>query len=164
VVHLPEIKIDKGLTRMIKRNLPVDYDTTGLSDEFREMINVKDPMIVSGCDKTLKLWDMESGECIQTFTGHRCSVESVALSPDGSQLVSGSRDYMLKLWNVETGECIRTYTGHQGSVCSVAWSPDSNSLVSSSFDTLKLWSVETGDCIRTFTGHCDSVNSAAIIS
>ncbi|WGV26771.1 protein kinase domain-containing protein [Halotia branconii] len=114
-------------------------------------------------DKTIKLWNLETGKQIRTFIGHSSWINSVAISPDGKTLVSGSSDETIKLWNLETGEQIRTFTGHSESVNSVAISPDGKTLVSGSSDeTIKLWNLETGEQIRTFTGHSESVNSVAI--
>ncbi|MEH2181504.1 serine/threonine-protein kinase [Nostoc sp.] len=114
-------------------------------------------------DKTIKLWNLATGEQIRTLTGHSYSVNSLAISPDGKTLASGSYDYPIKLWNLVTGEQIRTLTGHSDSVGSVAISPDGNILASGSFDkTIKLWNLETGEQIRNLTGHSDSVWDLAI--
>ncbi|MGD2181372.1 WD40 repeat domain-containing protein [Lusitaniella coriacea] len=74
--------------------------------------------------------------------GHENSVISVAFSPDGKTLASGSLDNTIKLWNWETGEEIHTLTGHENSVRSVAFSPDGKTLASGGEDnTIKLWDV-----------------------
>ena len=52
-------------------------------------------------DKTIKLWDIETGKEIRTFEGHKDEVSSVAFSPDGEYIVSGSGDNTLKLWDVK---------------------------------------------------------------
>jgi WD40 repeat protein/uncharacterized protein YecT (DUF1311 family) len=94
--------------------------------------------------------------------GHSWDVTSVAFSPDGRYVLSGSLDNTLKLWNVATGEEIRTFKGHSISVESVAFSPDGRYALSGSGDnTLKLWDVATGEEIRTFTGHTGPVESVA---
>ncbi|MBF0296098.1 MAG: pentapeptide repeat-containing protein [Magnetococcales bacterium] len=119
--------------------------------------------LLSGSDdKTLKLWDARTGECLLTCKGHQSYVLSVAFSPDGATLLSGSNDKTLKLWDARTGECLRTCQGHQASVRSVAFSPDGATLLSGSHDdTLKLWDARTGECLRTCQGHQDVVLSVA---
>ena len=73
--------------------------------------------------------------------GHSNPVWSVAFSPDGQYLASGSWDKTVKLWHVESGECTRTMEGHSHPVYSVAFSPDGQYLASGSGDnTVKLWS------------------------
>ena len=49
-------------------------------------------------DKTVKLWDVTSGECLQTLEGHSNSVMGVSFSPDGTKVASGSWDKTIKIW------------------------------------------------------------------
>jgi len=92
--------------------------------------------------------------------GHSSIVTSVAFSPDGKQIISGSNDNTVKLWDVATGRIIRTLSGHTHYVFSVAFSPDGRQILSGSWDnTIKLWDTATGREIRTFSGHTDGVRS-----
>jgi WD40 repeat protein len=94
--------------------------------------------------------------------GHTGSVYSVAFSPDGKQLVSGSHDKTIKLWDVTTGREIKTFSGLPPStIITVCFSPDGKQILSGSFDGIKLWDVATGREIRTFTGHNNPVYSIA---
>ncbi|MFN6274728.1 MAG: NACHT and WD repeat domain-containing protein, partial [Microcystis sp.] len=97
-------------------------------------------------DKTIKLWNVETGEEIRTLKGHNGHVYSASFSSDGKTLASGSEDTTIKLWNLETGQEIRTLTGHNETVNSVSFSPDGKTLATGSGDnTIKLWDVETGE-------------------
>jgi WD40 repeat protein/subtilase family serine protease len=94
--------------------------------------------------------------------GHSGSVNSVAFSPDGSLIASGSWDLTIKLWRVSDGALVRTLTGHMGDVNSVAFSPDGSLLASGSWDrTIRLWRVSDGALVATLTGHTSSVTSVA---
>ncbi|GCB21817.1 vegetative incompatibility protein HET-E-1 [Aspergillus awamori] len=99
---------------------------------------------------------------LQTLEGHSHWVWSVAFSPDGRTLASGSDDGAIKLWDTATGTEQQTLTGHSDSVWSVAFSPDGRTLASGSDDkTIKLWDTATGTEQQTLTGHSDSVWSVA---
>ena len=102
------------------------------------------------------------GNLLQTLTGHSHSVNSVAYSPDGQTLASGSNDNTIKLWNVKTRKLLQTLTGHSSLVSSVAYSPDGQTLASGSDDnTIKLWNVNTGNLLQTLNGHSKWVYSVA---
>ena len=110
-------------------------------------------------DKTVRLWDANTGRHIRTLTGHW--VLSVSFSPDGNTLASGGWQE-IRLWDAHTGRHIRTLTGHTSSVYSVSFSPDGNTLASRSLDkTVRLWDAHTGRHIRTLTGHTGGVSSVS---
>ncbi len=112
-------------------------------------------------DKTVKLWDAQTGVLKRTLTGHSCQVFSVAFSPDGKMLASGSCE-TVKLWDVQTGMLKQTLTGDSFYVFSVAFSPDGKMLASGSSDnTVKLRDAQTGVLKQTLTGHSDHVRSVA---
>jgi WD40 repeat protein len=101
--------------------------------------------------------------CVFTLPGHSSFVNSLAISPDGKILASGSWDKTIKIWNLETTELLGTLTGHSDRVNSVAISYDGKMLVSGSSDeTIKFWNLHNGDLLCTFPGHSMEVNSVAI--
>ncbi|MFZ2349580.1 MAG: PKD domain-containing protein [Candidatus Bipolaricaulis anaerobius] len=114
-----------------------------------------------GTSLGIELRDSQTLELVRFFSGHTSDVYSVAFSPDGSLLASGSDDNTIKLWEVATGRLVRTLTGHTWDVYSVAFSPDGSLLASASYQEIKLWDVATGRLVRTLTGHTGSVLSVA---
>ena len=88
--------------------------------------------------------------------------QSVAYSPDGKSIVSGSRDETIKIWDAKSGQLLSTLIGHKDSVFSVAYSPDGKSIISGSWDkTIKIWDVKSGKLLSTLIGHEDGVYSVA---
>ena len=60
----------------------------------------------------MKIWNAATGDVEQTLAGHSSFVWSVAFSPDGSKIVSGSEDNTVKIWNAATGDVEQTLAGH----------------------------------------------------
>ena len=109
-------------------------------------------------DQTIGLWDIQTGERLQTLVGHGNWVRSLKFSPDGTHLASGSYDQTIKLWHVPTGELLQTLEGHTKGVWSVDFSPNGIYLASGSYDqTIKLWHVPTGELLQTLEGHTNGV-------
>ena len=75
-------------------------------------------------DRTLRLWDLGSGQMIRTLEGHRDEVSAVAVTPDGRQAVSASDDRTLRLWDLESGQTLRTLEGHTYLVTAIVVAPD----------------------------------------
>jgi WD40 repeat protein len=121
-------------------------------------------LIVSGsADKSLKIWELESGVERMTLTGHSSYVTSVAISADGRWIISGSDDKSLKRWDLATGSEQLTYNSHTAAVTAVAITPDGREVVSASKDTtLKVWDLETGSVRLTLAGHKKEVSTIAI--
>ena len=119
-------------------------------------------LVTGSMDNTAKLWDLETGYEIRTFSGHSGAVFSVSLSPDKKFLATGSDDNTAKLWNLETGAEIYRFARHSAEVKSVCFSPDGKLLATGSNDkTAKLWNLKTGEEIRSFTGHTGDVNTVS---
>jgi small GTP-binding protein len=120
-------------------------------------------LVVSAAeDKTVRLWNVETGRCLRVLEGHSDGVFSVAWSPDGRQVLSGAEDQTVRLWDVEAGRCSGVLEGHSKRVLSLAWSPDGRRAVSGAADrTVRFWDLETGHCLRVLEGHFASVRSVA---
>jgi WD domain, G-beta repeat len=104
---------------------------------------------------------------IQVDQGRRLlsdQIISVAFSPDGTRMVSGSEDNTVRVWNTNTRQPIgQRFKGHQKAVLAVAFSPDGTKIISGSVDkTIRLWNASTGEPIgNPLKGHRYSVVSVA---
>jgi WD40 repeat protein/serine/threonine protein kinase len=110
----------------------------------------------------ITLTDVSRVTELQTLVGHTGVVYSVAWSPDGRYLATGSHDNTVRLWEAATGQHMRTLAGHTAYILSVAWSPDGRYLVSGSADkTISVWEVESGQLMQTLAEHLLVVTSVA---
>ena len=119
--------------------------------------------VLSGGDKTVKLWDAANGREIRTFTGeHVGYVASVAFSPDERLLVSSGTEGKIILWDAATGKKVRDFAGHSKGVFRAVFSPDGRSIISGGMDaTIRFWEVASGRQISTITGHAATVRTLA---
>jgi len=96
----------------------------------------------------------------QKILGSWESARSVAFSPDGKTLATGSKDKNVRLYDVATGRCLLLLEGHEGTIFSVIFSPDGKLLASGSKDKkIRIWDIATGQTLRTLEGHAGDVNS-----
>lgn len=107
---------------------------------------------VGGADLTIRLWDVQTHQCLQVLRGHKSGIRAIAFDRDGQRLASGSFDRTVRLWNLQTGQCLQTLHEHTNWVTSLTFSNDGQIVLSGSDDrTIKLWDVATGSCTRTLT-------------
>jgi WD40 repeat protein len=116
-------------------------------------------------DRTVKIWDANSGMCLQTLEGHSSTVSSVVFSHDSMRLASASSNRTVKIWDASSGVCLQTLEGHSSTVSSVVFSHDSMRLASASHDgTVKIWDASSGLCLQTLEWNGDSVSSTDLVS
>jgi WD40 repeat protein len=97
-------------------------------------------------DKTVRVWDLEAGECLWTLHGHADTVNAVASL--GGRVLSASDDGTLRLWSLDKGETVRVLDGHTHRVNAVAFVDERRAISGSSDRTLRLWDLNTGEAIR----------------
>ncbi|KAJ5471551.1 hypothetical protein N7530_008908 [Penicillium desertorum] len=147
--------------RQIADDVPLQLYCSGLVFAPRKSIirrNFKSelPNWIRKLPKVEETWAAD----FQALEGHSDWVSSVAFSPQGGLLASGSYDKTIRIWDTATGALRLILNGHLGLVESVAFSPDGQRLVSGSEDkTIRLWDIATGTLQQTLKGHSGWVSS-----
>jgi eukaryotic-like serine/threonine-protein kinase len=137
-------------------SLPDCADSVTFSPDGKRIASALTPDAVKFRDGVLsndygvQVWDAAGGQKILSLKGHSGSVGSVAYSPDGKRIASGSGDHTAKVWDATNGKEILTFRGHRGAVMCVAFSPDGKLIASGSEDkTVKVWDAANGQEILT---------------
>jgi len=102
-------------------------------------------------DKTVKLWETQSGRLLHTLEGHQNIVWCAAFDPQGGMLASGSNDRTVKLWEARSGRLLRTLEGHSITVYSVAFDATVRTLASAGSD-IKVWEMASGKQLQSIEG------------
>lgn len=114
-------------------------------------------IVSGGMDTMAFVWDLRTGEKVQSLKGHQLQVTGVVL--DGGDIISSSVDCTLRRWR--KGQPVESWEAHKSAIQAVIKLP-SGELVSGSTDTtLKLWRGKT--CLHTFSGHTDTVRGLAVM-
>ena len=124
--------------------------------------------VSSAGDGALVIWDLVNAAEIRRFGSHKAEVASVAFTPDGKYVLTGSgrltmsggpaEDNTMKMWDVETGRLVQIFEGHSDTILAIAISPDGSRALTGGFDgTIKLWDLGTGTEIRSIDAHPSGV-------
>jgi WD40 repeat protein len=117
---------------------------------------------VAGVGGLASIWDVDTGEIVREFPGHRDLLHDAELSPDGRLLATCGYEPFIQFWDATTGELVRRLEGHNGPVYDLAFSPDGRFLVSGSADdTCKVWRVADGLRMDTLAQPLKEVSSCA---
>ncbi len=145
--------------------------------EGKVVFTIKDHSdVVNGCvfapdgnfytassDRTVRLFNGQTGKSFRTFIGHTLPVLALAVSPDGASVLSTGEEPALRWWNVQQGNTLRNQGGHGVACHEAKFSKDGRFVVSAGADnSVRIWNGQTGGALRTLTGASDWLYSVAI--
>ena len=129
---------------------------------FKDMLSPS--IVVSGSeDQTLRVWNLQTGQCTATLQGHQHAVWCVAVA-GADRAVSLSQDHTLRVWSLQTSKCTATLQGHSDMVLCVAVAGADRVVSGSKDGTLRVWNFETGHCTATLQGHSRGVWYVAVMA
>ncbi|CUA66845.1 WD repeat domain-containing protein 83 [Rhizoctonia solani] len=100
-------------------------------------------VLTGGQDRTIRLWNPDSGSEIKKYEGHGYEVLSISVAHDNARFASGGGDRSVYLWNVTAGATERRMPGHLGKINAVAFNADASVLASGSYDSsVRLWDLK----------------------
>ena len=149
----------------VKRNEPHLYFSTGHTDGVKSIVYSPNEKYIAtgGYDKTIRIWNVETGKEIRKFCGHTSSVRSISYTPDGKYIISGSGDGTIRIWNVEKGKEIKKIT-ENSCVYSISCSPDGKNIVSGSGDKIVIRNLKTGERIKMLEKFDNKYSNECIVS
>jgi WD40 repeat protein/GTPase SAR1 family protein/DNA-directed RNA polymerase subunit RPC12/RpoP len=115
-------------------------------------------------DQTVKIWDLETGECRATLEGHSAEVTCVAITPDGKRILSGGNDGFIRYWDALTGKIFMLWTEGSQFVASIATLPDSMRIISTGSgggNSINLWTLDSYNRQAVLAGHNSYVTAVA---
>ena len=115
-------------------------------------------------DRVIRLWDIKTGKCIKTLSGHKHIIWQAIFSLDGKLLASGSSDKTIKIWNLKTGKCLKTLeAGNNNWIFVVTFTHDDKFIIAAGTDyTVKIWEVATGRLVKILKGHTSLIAGIAL--
>ncbi|KAG2346304.1 WD40 repeat-like protein [Suillus weaverae] len=150
----------------VRKRVPSARSLRGHTDWVQEVVFSKNrnklQVISTSSDKTVRIWDVETGKQEHSLVGHASKTTGLAVSMDGRRIVSGAKDGKIIVWDADTREIFRCLSHHTDWVICIRFSRDEKRFASASEDgTLKIWDAESGELVFDIDDHLDQVCTVA---
>jgi WD40 repeat protein len=162
VARYAEVELRSPSTLQVVRALPGhegNVNALAFSSDGKELYAAAGQ---PGWAGEVRRWNVSDGKLLTVLQGHKDAVYSLALSPDGNTLATGSYDQKIKLWDLQSGKELKTLSGHNGCIYDLSFRPDGKILASASADrTVKLWDPQSGERRETLAQSLKEVFAVA---
>lgn len=120
----------------------------------------------------INIYEIDTGKLARSLESHDGTIHSIAVSPDGKLIVSGSENKKITIWRFSDGKLLKTLRGFAGRVSTVSVTPSgrfiisgSGTHISGSKDThINIWDLKSGELLKTLYGHKIYINSVKVTS
>jgi WD40 repeat protein len=128
-------------------------------DWIRCMATWNGKLISGSDDRSIKIWDLNTGQELRTLNGHQDWINCITIWND--KLISGSDDAIIKIWDLNTGQELQTLNEQSKIHCITIWN---DKLISGSEDhTIKFWDLNTGQILQTLIGHKKMISNLIVL-
>ena len=147
-----ELRIKSGGLLLSKSCQTIqNYDQHTNTIRSIKVDEIHNKLITGSHDATIKIWDLETGECKKTLLDHKVSVQSVLILPN-NKFISGSLDKTIKIWDFNSYECLNTLENESG-VCSLSLISDNQIACGCLNGFIVIWNLDNSTKVKTFKAH-----------
>ncbi len=164
--HFPRGLPAPRLRHPVHLDQGVELTLTGHTAEINDCAISADGRraISASADRTLRVWDLESGHQLATLTGHTEEITACAMSPDGSRAVSAAADRTLRIWDLATRTCQFALPRRPERANALVVTPDGEQAIcAADGDVIQVWDLRSGRCLKSLSGYAEE-NSARGLS
>lgn len=156
----PNTPVSSGRVVQLQIKTPRDLTCAFSPDRTRAATGV--------VGRSVRVWNVETGDCLAQLVGHTERIWGVAWSRDGQRILSGAWDNTARLWDATTGKCLQVLAGHAGFVRDLEFSADGKRAITAGGDgrdrIVRVWDLETAECLQVLEGHTDGAYCALLAS
>ncbi|RLN95089.1 hypothetical protein BBJ28_00000119 [Nothophytophthora sp. Chile5] len=162
-----DVAIVDAVTGELQRTLQQDVEDEEQKESFVVFAvrpGKRNQLVTAGRNLLLRVWDLDTFECVRTIKAHDTPVLAMGFDPSGTLLATGGSDRTVKVFDVDKGFCTHNFRGHAGIVTLVQFHPDATrlTLVSAGDDsTVRIWDLYTQKQLACIADHMSPVTSVA---
>lgn len=149
------VRLDQGVTLTLTGH-GAEVTACAISADGQRVLS-------ASTDKTLRLWDLESGHLLTTFTGHTEEITACAFTPDGAHAVSAASDRTLRIWDLAARQCLHTLQRRPERANALVITADGERAVcAADGDVIQVWELATGRCLKTLSGYAEESSARSL--